>query len=142
MRHECFALATLLNHSWLYWELFGDCPLHPPQPPLLQHLEGISKINQILHVQHSSPLLYFILHKAWDFLEPPDHHALAATYPVFKGYAILHHSASTVSICPLCDPRPPPHTFQGLQHDRAWHMAVVLIQFDFDYGDMVQWLEG
>jgi hypothetical protein len=58
---------------------------------------------------------------------------------------ICHHSLfqTTVAIQSLQDTCPPPETFQGLQHHIAWCLAVTLIIFDFDYGNiMICWLEG
>ena len=120
------ALATL-NRSWSFWEEFGDCPLARPSSPFRRRHRGFGKVNQNLHVRHLSPSPYFILHKAWDFLSPVDWHQVALAAPAFQAYTCLHRSLATVSISNLRLPRPPPSTFTGLQHDRAWRLAVALL---------------
>ena len=132
----------MLNRSWRHWELFGDCPVHPPRPPMRRRLEGFGKLNPNLTVRHSTPSPYFILHKAWIFLDPSDRYTLAQTYKAFRARAILRRSVPTVAVNSLRDPRPAHLSFEGLQHDRAWRMAVTLLRFDFDYGDFIRWLEG
>ena len=132
----------VLNCSWQFWELYGDCALHPPYSPHRRRYTGFGKLNPDLQVQHTTPSPYYIIHKAWEFLDSRDRSTLAETYPAFKGYSILRRSTTTVAIQSLKQPRPPPDQIQGLQHDRAWRMSVALIRFDFDYGDMIRWLEG
>jgi hypothetical protein len=114
-----------VNPSWHHCELYSDSPHTPlPQPPLYR-LEGFGKINPNLHVHHSSPLPHFAIHEAWDFLDSHDWSVLARTYPAFRGwYAILHCSTTTMAMHSLQDPCPPPETFQGLQHDRAWCLTM------------------
>lgn len=107
-----------------------------------RRLNGFGKLNPNLTVQHTTPSPYYIIHKAWDFLDSRERQVVAATYQVFQGYAVLRRSSATVSIRSLREPRPAHGTFEGLQHDRAWRMAVALIRFDFDYGDLIRWLEG
>ena len=136
---------TTLQHlggPWRHWELFSDVPLVAPRPPMRRRLVGFGKLNQNLTIRHSTPSPYFILHKAWDFMTPPDRFRVAAAAPGMKAYAKLRRSAASVSITCLRDPRPPPETFTGLQRDRAWRVAVALIRFDMNFGDLVRWLEG
>jgi len=54
----------------------------------------------------------------------------------------LRRSTASVSIVDLRDEWPPPASFEGLQHHWAWKMAVALCRFDFNYGDLIRWLEG
>jgi len=116
--------------------------MHPPRPPWHRRLRGFGKLNPDLTVRHSTPSPYFILHKAWIFLTPRDRANLALAAPAFTAYAQLRRSTTFVPIHALRDPRPPPDTFPGLQHHRAWQMAAALIRFDFNYGDLIRWLEG
>ena len=107
-----------------------------------RRLAGFGKLNPNLQVSHTTPSPYFIIHKTWDFLDPRDRQHIAAIYPPLRARAFLRRSAATVSIQSLKQPRPPPAQIQGLQHDRAWRMAVALLRYDFDYGDFIRWLEG
>jgi len=134
--------VSVLNTSWHQWELFGDCPLASPSIPFRRRLHGFGKVNRNLHIRHTSPSPYFILHMSWGFLTFEERATLAEASPAFEAYARLRRSSATVSISVLRDPRPPPSDFQGLQHDRAWRMAVLLIRFDFSVGDSVRWMEG
>jgi hypothetical protein len=31
---------------------------------------------------------------------------------------------------------------KGLTHERTWRTAVALLRFDFNYGDLIRWMEG
>jgi hypothetical protein len=31
---------------------------------------------------------------------------------------------------------------KGLTHEGAWHTAVALLHFDFNYDDLIHWMEG
>jgi hypothetical protein len=79
---------------------------------------------------------------AWDYLTPSDRYHVALQSPPFEAYARLRRSTITVSIYSLKESRPPPDSFIGLQKARAWQMAVALMRFDFDLGDLIRWLEG
>jgi len=78
-----------LGKTWVCWELYADCPLACPHPPHCRRLQGFGKLNPNLQVSHLSPSPYFIIHKAWDFLSPPDRAVLGATTLVFEAYARL-----------------------------------------------------
>jgi hypothetical protein len=39
-------------------------------------------------------------------------------------------------------PRQPVGLEQGLTHERTWRTAVALLCFDFNYGDLIRWMEG
>lgn len=132
----------MLNQAWRHWELYGDSPIYPPKPPMQRRLRGFGKLNPSLRVSHTIPSPYYVIHKAWAFLDPKDRHTVAVTYSAFRGYAVLRRSVTTVTIRQLRDPCPDPASFTGLQHDRAWRLAVALLRFDFDYGDLIRWLEG
>jgi len=80
--------------------------------------------------------------KAWDYLNPRDQANLALAAPGFTAYAQLRCSTTFVRVHALRDPRPPPDLFTGLQHHRAGQMVVALICFDFNYCDLIRWLEG
>ena len=67
---------------------------------------------------------------------------MATASPAFESYARLRRSTSTVSLSSLHEQRPPPSPDIGLQHDRAWRMAVALTRFNFHYGDLIRWLDG
>lgn len=133
---------SCLARDWQYWELFGDCPLAPPGSPRRRQHTGFGKLNPQLTVQHSLPSGYWLIHQAWDFLSFAERHHLAAIAPAIRAYAYLRRSSATVRVASLQDPRPPPDTFTGLQWDRAWRMAVALLRFNFDFGNLIRWLEG
>lgn len=133
---------SLLSSEFRYWEVFGDCPLACPTLPWKRRLNGFGKLNPKLAVRHITPSPYFVIHKAWDFLTPSDRHAVAVAAPPFEAYARLRRSTTTVSIAGLLEPRPDPSSFSGLQKDRAWRMAVALMRFDMNLGDLIRWLEG
>jgi len=115
------------------WGLSIGCSSSLPNVVISQ--DGFGKLNPEVEVKHTSPLPYWILHKAWDFMEPQDRECLMQADAAFEGYACLQWSTATVSIACLHDKRPPPESFTSLQHDRAWWLAVTLIRFDFDYGE-------
>lgn len=67
---------------------------------------------------------------------------LSTELPVFEAYARLRRSAASVDVSCLRKPRQPFGIEKGLTHNRAWCAAVALICFDFNYGDLIRWLEG
>ena len=138
------AMGTLpgLASQWQDWELFGDVPLAPPRCPLHRRLRGFGKLNPNLSISHSEPSGYLVIHKAWDFLLPVDRRKVVDASPAFEAYARLRRATTTVSIKCLLEPRPQPESFTGLQRDRAYRMAVALMRFDMNFGDLIRWLEG
>jgi hypothetical protein len=86
--------------------------------------------------------VYFILHLTWDFLLPEERFKLTDKMPVFLAYARLRRSTVEVPIRMLRLPRQPVGLEQGLTHERAWRTAVALLRFDFNYGDLIRWMEG
>ena len=128
-----------LNKDWQSWEIFGDCPLAVPSQRWWCCLHGFGKLNLNLQVNHTTLLIYFIMHKVWDFLLPWELAALADEVPAFVAYTQLWCSMMFVSISSLWEPL---SSFTGLQHHQAWQMAVALICFDFNFGDLICWLEG
>ena len=133
---------SLLNRDWRHWQLFGDCPIARPAVPYRRRLLGFGKVNPHLHIRHVSPSPYLVLHFVWEFLSFSDRRRVAEASPPFEAYARLRRSTATVAIGGLRAPRPPPSDFSGLQHDRAWRVAVALLRFDFIVGDLVRWLGG
>jgi hypothetical protein len=132
-----------------HWELFGDCPLVHPCPPLLFRRRGFGQSNPRLSILHKSGegnnykgSGYFIVHMAWDFLLPVDRYHVSLASPPFLAYARLRRSAAHVEIGSLREPRPPPSAVTGLSHDRAWRMGVALLRFNLNYGDLIRWLGG
>jgi hypothetical protein len=83
------AWLACLNSSWQHWELFGDCPVAHPRPPLCRRQYGFGQTNPILKISHSEHLVYFILHLTWDFLLPEERFKLTDKLPVFLDYAWL-----------------------------------------------------
>jgi hypothetical protein len=62
--------------------------------------------------------------------------------PVFTAYARLRRSAVSMDIQQLREPRQPIGIKKGLAHKCAWLAAVALLRFDFNYGDLLRWMEG
>lgn len=108
-----------LSRYWPHWELCGDSPLACPRLPMKRRLQGFGKLNPKLSVTHSLPSPYWLVHMAWDYLDPLDCHMIVTVSPPLEAYARLRRSTVTVSIASLRDPRPPPDTFVGLQKDWA-----------------------
>ncbi len=111
--------------------------------PLSPRRHGFGKTNPNLKISHDSPLVYFILHLSWDFLQPEEWYQLSDGMPVFLAYAKLRRSVATTCIQPLRLPRQPIGIEKGLMHERAWQAAVaLLLHFDFHYSDLLCWMEG
>jgi hypothetical protein len=86
--------------------------------------------------------VYFILHLTWDFLLPEECFKLTDKLPVFLTYARLRRSTVEVTIRMLRLSRQPVGLEKGLTHECAWRTAVALLRVDFNYGDLIRWMEG
>ncbi len=86
--------------------------------------------------------MYFISHLTWDFLLLKEHFKLTDELPVFLAYAHLQRFTVVVPIGTLRLPWQPIGLEKGLTHECAWHTAVALLHFDFNYGDLICWMEG
>lgn len=138
---DCGSLRCV-NRRWRHWELCSDDVLYRPVCPYRRRYSGFGSVNLNLSVTHTTPSPYFVLHKVWDYLEAEDRHLLIQSAPVFESYARLRRSVSLVSIWDLKAPHPPLSKKPVLSKDRSWRMAVALLRFDFNLGDLIRWLEG
>ena len=66
---------------------------------------------------------------------------LGSIHPAFHQYAGLRQRAMTTPIGHLQLPRPKPDD-RPICHKRTMAMAIVLLLFDFNYGDFIRWLGG
>jgi hypothetical protein len=86
-----------------------------------------------------------MFHRAWVFPSGKGRSAILAAYPAMQPYSRLHYYAGShwhELLTLLCHPRPPPDQVTGLCPHRTIQMGAAQLLFDFDYGDMVQWLGG
>ncbi len=135
---SCKTLAELSQY-WHHWQMFGDCPLSHLSPLLRRRQRSFGKTNPNLKISHSTPSVYFVLHLALDFLTPVERFKLSDKMPVFIAYARFTVS---VAVQPLRKLHQAPGIEKGLTHDWAWCVAVMLICFNFNYGDLIRWLGG
>ena len=125
--------------------LFQDNPVSPFNNVARRRYRGFGKRSITRSTTHDSPSPFWLMHKAWDYLEPDDRAALCKTHSNMAKYAALRVEAFTHRDRireALKRPRRPPEEEPQLDPTRAKYMGAALLSFDFDYGDLVRWLGG
>jgi len=94
---------------------------------------------------HDNISPFLTMHLCWQYLDRASRKEVCAVHPVMQDYASLRRDAHvhrrTIREA-LKAPRPPPAEVPPLCPFRARFMGAALLNFDFDYGDLVRWLEG
>ena len=125
-------------HVW-----FQDNPVPPFNNVPRRRYRGFGKRSITRSTTHDTPCPFWLMHKAWDFLESDDREAMCKTHPNLVKYAALRVEAFTHR-CRIRNtlkrPRRPADEESQLDPTRAKYMAAALLSFDFDYGDLVRWL--
>lgn len=85
-----------------------------------------------------------MFHLAWEYMDPHDHETLCQAAHAMIPYARLRRRAfftTPAELESLRAPRPKPDD-SPIDTQRAHLMAVALLRFNMDYGDLVKWLGG
>ena len=88
---------------------------------------------------------FLTMHLCWRFLDRTARIEVCKVDPIMHEYASLRRDAHVhrhVIREALRAPRPPPSEIPSLCPFRSRFMGAALLSFDFDYGDLVRWLEG
>jgi hypothetical protein len=120
--------------------IFESHILSPPHNSAPRYT-GFGRRDHNHTLANTEPPIYFIIHLAWEFLEPRDRMCLAWKLPVFTAYASLRMAASTMDISPLQSPRGVPDS-SPVDPDRVHMMGCAFLRFQCDYGDLARWLGG
>ena len=132
---KCFARSTLVH----------DNPVSPFNSIALRRYRGFGARSTARKSSHDVPGHQLLFHLSWPFLDSAARAVLLLVDPVMSDYARLRRDASvhrsTIREA-LLTPRPPPDLVPHLCHFRSWFMGAALLAFDFDYGDLVRWLQG
>lgn len=116
-------------------------PLVPPHSPRARRYRGFGHRDPARTISNTEPPVYFILHLAWGYLTDNERFHLASTLPVFQAYARMRQAASSANLSSLLLPLPLPDN-SPVDPERVSCMAHALFRFNFDYGDLIRWLEG
>lgn len=125
--------------------LLHDNPVSPFNAIAHRRYKGFGARSTARKSSHDSPGHQLLFHLSWPYLDSTARAALLLTDPIMADYARLRRDAfvhrPTVREA-LLTPRPPLDLVPHLCHFRSWFMGAALLAFDFDYGDLVRWLEG
>jgi hypothetical protein len=124
-----------------YGILYADVDVLPPRPLVRGRLFGARRRNPLLCACHDRPSPFLVFHHCWSLWTPQERQTLCLAFPIMTDYAKLRLAAASSFVAPLRLPRPPV-TDDPIDHSRSWLMAVALLRFNFDYGDLVRWLGG
>ena len=123
--------------------LYQDNSVAPYHDVQYRRYRGFRKRSTARSTSHDVPSPFWLMHKAWSFLEPANRKAMCITHPAMMSYASLRldaflpapeirHELQRKRNHPDCEPQ--------LDTRRARFMGAALLSFDFDYGDLVRWL--
>mgnify|MGYP007080242140 FL=1 len=76
------------------------------------------------------------------FLCPTERNTLMALHPAICSYSRLRLSASVTDVTPLTLPRLLEPADAPTDQVRVAMLAVALLRFNFNYGDLIRWLRG
>jgi len=76
------------------------------------------------------------------FLCPTERDTLMALHPAIRSCSRLQLSASVIDVTPLTLPHPPEPADAPTDQVRVALLAVALLCFNFNYGDLIRWLRG
>ena len=111
-----------------------------------RRFHGFGRVCPHRSVQYTDgPPALLLLHFAWSFLDQADRKVLCLLSPHMLDYAILRRDASlkaNIIAGYLQSPRLPCAIETPLDPFRTWFMAAALLSFDFNYGDLIRWLDG
>ena len=124
---------------------YQDNPAAPFNDVGSRRYRGFGKRSTKRSASHDTPSPFWLLHKAWEYLQPQERAALCQVHVNMIHYAALRWDAFTLrrSIrVELKRHRCHPDIESKLDPTRTRYMAAALLSFDFDYGDLVRWLGG
>ena len=121
-----------------------------PVPPYSDNVTyrrrvGFGARSSARSTSHDRLSTQFILHAAWSFMDPRTRAVICEAVPDMGNYARLRYDAHhhrPLIIEALQAKRLPPEIEPPLCPFRAHFMGAALISFNFDYGDLVRWLDG
>ena len=98
-----------------------------------------------LSTAHDIPSGELIIHFIWDFVAPSERLLLCEASPTVGAYARLRHESSATDPAVFNGLRsmgPRANLSPRLSRNRAHRLAMLLLLFDFEVGDLVRWLGG
>lgn len=79
--------------------LFQDNPVSPFNNVARRRYRGFGKRSTNRSTTHDTPSPFWLMHKAWDFLEPTDREGMCKTHPHMIRYAALRVEAFHSALC-------------------------------------------
>lgn len=126
--------------------LCADLPVTCFGPKFLRRFTGFGACSSDRSVTYvDGPPCYLIFHFAWDYLHRATRAVLVKNFPLLRQYAALRQTASCKRddvIRYLQQPRLHHEIEPPLDPFRTWFMGAALLSFDFNYGDLIRWLDG
>jgi hypothetical protein len=126
-------------------QLIAENPVLPYGDTRSHRYSGFGARSTARSCSHDEPSAQYILHLAWGYMDPAERTIAIEVVPYMREYArlrfdALKHRATIIEA--LQAARLPPEIEPKLCPWRAWFMGAALLSFDFDYGDLVRWLQG
>jgi hypothetical protein len=120
-------------------------PVAPLNEPTVRRRRNFGRRSPTRSAVHDTPSPFWLMHMAWRFCSPNSREEMCKTHVCMADYARLRLDAFIHRLVireALRAPRKPPELEPPLDPFRARFMGAALLSFDFDYGDLVRWLEG
>mgnify|MGYP000010815480 CR=1 FL=1 len=134
------ALQRTCRRARYPWHV-QDAIIYRPKSPFRRRCYGFGMDTPAVTATHSVPGNYLILHLVWDILDPRERLRLIDAVPTMRPYAYLRCRAAQTSVASLRSHRPYSKA-APIDTARVELMGMALLRFDFNYADLVRWLEG
>jgi len=141
LHHTSIALAVMPLFSTLHCAN----PVAPYNDVQRRRRRNFGRRTLTRRTTHDNISPFLTMHLCWKYLDRASRLTVCATHPIMRDYASLRRDAFVHRPLireALQAPRPPPEEVPPLCPFRARFMGAALLSFDFDYGDLVRWLEG